>query len=147
MEDSDDQVEIMPEDFYSDAGEKIKFNWFCYELSLGLYDALTRKVGKKFAKFNIGDRAITDFSIYFAKSMKSIILEKLSGKIKTVYFSHKTIESFFPKISDRMVNAVLDVIAEVWDDQLGTCEVCPTRCISEKEVYCTMFDDGPYGKD
>jgi uncharacterized Fe-S radical SAM superfamily protein PflX len=79
--------------------------------------------------------------------MKKIILEKLSGKIETVYLSHKTIESFFTKISDRMVNAVLDVIAEVWDDQLGCCEVCPTRCISEKEVYCTMFDDSPLEKD
>ena len=35
---------------------------------------------------------------------------------------------------------ILDAIAEAWDEQLSVCEICPTRCVSEKDRYCTMFD-------
>lgn len=72
--------------------------------------------------------------------MKGIILQKLSGTINETYISFEIVESYFPNISDGLVNKVLDVISETWDKQLSFCEVCPTRCISEKDAYCTMFN-------
>ena len=76
--------------------------------------------------------------------MKGIILQKLSEKIEKVYFSYKMIDSYFPQLDDELVNEILEVISKVWDEQLEFCEICPTRCISEKDAYCTMFDEGPY---
>jgi len=135
---------IKPASFYSSEGEKIKLNWFCYELSMGIYDDMKEDLGKRLKKHKIGDEALAEFSIYVSKKMKDIILQKLSGRIEKVYFSYEMIESYFPNLNDRMVNKMLDVISKTWDTLLSVCETCPTRCISEKDAYCTMFNEGPY---
>lgn len=135
---------IKPTSFYSNETEKTKLNWFLYELSLGIYDDVQKNLGKKLKKYRIYDEALAKFSVYFSKSMKDVILQKLSGKIDAVYFSYKMIDSYFPNLSDRVANKMLDIISKAWDEQLGWCVGCPTRCISEKDSYCTIFDEVPY---
>lgn len=130
--------------FYSRESEKTKLNWFCYEIALSIELDIRRNLGKQLMKYKIDDKAIAEFSIYYSKVMKDIILQKLSGKIKTVIHSYEPIESYFPKLNDRMVNKMLDVIVKAWDEQLDVCVLCPNRCISEKDVYCTMFDNDHY---
>lgn len=76
--------------------------------------------------------------------MKDIVLQKLSGKIKTVIMSYEPIEFYFPMLNDRMVGKMLDVISKAWGEQLDVCVICPTRCLSEKEKYCPMFDNDFY---
>ena len=95
----------------------------------------------KLKKHKISDEALAEFSIYISKEMKDIILQKLSSRIEKVYFSYEMIESYFPNLSDKLVNKMLDAISKTWDTLLGFCEVCPSRCISEKDAYCTMFND------
>ena len=73
--------------------------------------------------------------------MQDVIFQKLAGGIETVYFSYEMRESFFPEISDKLENKMLDAISKPWDELLSVCETCPTRCISEKDAYCTMFDE------
>ena len=73
--------------------------------------------------------------------MKKIILQKLSGEIETVYFSYDLIEAYFPYLKDKMINKILDAIEEARSGLLDTCEICPTRCVTEKDEYCTMFDE------
>ena len=135
---------IKPASFYSSESDKIKLNWFCYELSIGIYDELKKDLGKKLRKYKIDDKAIAEFSIYASKKMKDVILQKLSGEIDMVSISYKMVDSYFPGLNDRLVNKMLSSISIAWDDQLSICETCPTRCISEKNAYCTMFDEGPY---
>jgi hypothetical protein len=135
---------IKPTSFYSSENEKIKLNWFCYELSMGIYDEIKESLGEQLKKYKIDDESLAEFSIYISKKMKEIILQKLSGRIEKVYFSYEMVESYFPNLSDRVVNKMLDAISKAWDELLSVCEICPTRCISEKDVYCTMFDGGPY---
>jgi uncharacterized Fe-S radical SAM superfamily protein PflX len=135
---------IKPTSFYSAEFEKTKLNWFCYELSMGIYDEIMKNLGKRLKKYKIDEKALAEFSIYTSKKMKGIILQKLSGRIEKVYFSYEMVESYFPNLSDKLVNKMLDAISKVWDEQLGFCEICPTRCISEKDAYCTMFDEGPF---
>ena len=130
-----------PTSFYSSESEKIKLNWFCYELSMGIYDEVNENLGKRLKKYKIDGNAIAEFSIYLSKKMKDIILQKLSDRIEKVYFSYEMVESYFPNLSDKLVNKMLDAISKAWDVQLGVCEICPTRCVSEKDAYCTMFDD------
>lgn len=135
---------IKPTLFYSNKTEKTKLSWFLYELSLGIYDEVHKNLGKQLKKYRIYDEALSKFSIYFSKNMKNIILQKLSGEIDAVYFSYEMIESYFPNLSDRVVNKILDIISKTWDEQLDFCVTCPTRCISEKDLYCTMFDEELY---
>ena len=132
---------IKPTSFYSNNREKIKLNWFCYELSLSFYDKLSENLGKRLKKYKIAEKAIADFSISMVKEMKEIILQQLSGRIEDVYFSYKMVEPHFPYLSDKLVNKIVVLFEEAWVEQLNVCAVCPTRCISEKDVYCTMFDD------
>jgi hypothetical protein len=35
---------IKPTSFYSSESEKVKLNWFCYELSLSIYDSMKKKM-------------------------------------------------------------------------------------------------------
>ncbi len=135
---------IKPTSFYSRESEKTKLNWFCYEIALSIELDIKRNLGKELMKYKIDDKAIAEFSIYYSKAMKEIILQKLNGKIKTVIHSYEPIESYFPKLNDRMVNKMLDVMVKAWEEQLDVCINCPTRCLSEKEKYCPMFDNDFY---
>ncbi len=131
---------ILPTLFYTVEAEKVKLNWFCYELALNLFDQINPDLGKKLKNYKIGPREIAGFSVYFAKEMKGIILQKLAGEIEHVHFNYQMVEAYFPKLDDRLVDKMLDAIAEIWDELLAGCAQCPTRCISEKDQYCTMFD-------
>jgi len=135
---------IKPTAFYFSESEKTKLNWFCYELSMGIYDEIRENLGNQLKKYKIDEKAIAGFSIYISKKMKDIILQKLSGKIDKVYFAYEMVESYFPELNDRLVNKMLDTISKAWDGLLSICETCPTRCISEKDAYCTMFDEEPF---
>jgi len=132
---------VKPNEFVCRESEKTKLNWFCYEISMAFYDEINKQLGRSLKKYRISDKDIADFSVYLSKSMKGIILKKLSGEIDNVYFSYERVESYFPKLNFRLVNKLLDVISKAWYEQLDFCVVCPTRCITEKDEYCTMFDN------
>jgi hypothetical protein len=135
---------IKPTSFYSRQREKTKLNWFLFELALSFESYISRHLGIKLIKYKIGEREIADFSIHLAREMKEIILQKLSGEIEEVYFSYEMVESYFPRIkSEQLIDEMLDVLASAWVFQLDACGSCPTRCITEKDSYCTMFDTGP----
>ena len=135
---------IKPNSFYSRESEKTKLNWFCYEIALSFELDIKRNLGKQLMKYKIDDKAIAEFSIYYSNVMKDIVLQKLSGKIKTVIMSYEPIEFYFPMLNDRMVGKMLDVISKAWEEQLDFCVLCPIRCLSEKEKYSPMFDNDFY---
>jgi len=135
---------IQSTSFYSSQKEKTKLNWFSYELSMAIYDEIKPNLRNILRRSPISDEDLASFSIYFAKKMQDVILQKLSGKIETVYFSPEMIDLYFPNLGDKLVNKMLDAISKAWDKLLGVCETCPTRCISEKDAYSTMFDDPLY---
>lgn len=132
---------ISPTSFYSSQEDKVKLNWFCYELSLSIYGDMKCKISSRLKKKKISDVALAEFSIFYAKKMKDEVLKQLSGEIEKVRISYEPIEEFFPNIGDEMVNKMTDVISYSWDHMLSFCEVCPNRCISEKDAFCTIFDD------
>lgn len=129
--------------FYSNRREKTKLNWFCYELAMAFYDNIQHAFEKELMECKINDESLAEFSVYLSKKMKGVILQKLAGKIENAYMSYEMVEEYFSNlndINDILVDKVLDIISKTWDEQLASCEVCPTRCISEKDAYCTMFD-------
>jgi hypothetical protein len=132
---------IKPTSFYSNEDEKTKFNWFCYELSMAIYDHMKSDIGSRLKRQKISDEALAEFSIYYSKGMKDVILQKLSRKIEAVCISYEPIESYFPNLNDSLINKMTDIVSDAWDEMLSFCEVCPNRCISEKDACCTMFDE------
>jgi hypothetical protein len=132
---------ISPTSFYSSESEKIKLNWFCYEFSMAIYDNMKKEIGSRLKRQKISDKALAEFSVYYSMEMKNMVLQKLSGKIKTVCISYEPIESYFPYLGAGMINKMTDIISDSWDEILSFCEICPNRCISEKDSYCALFDD------
>ncbi len=137
---------IQSTSFYSREDEKTKFNWFSYELSIEVYDAIKQNVGHLLKRARISDEELAAFSIFFSKKMQGIILEKLAGKIDTVYISPEMITIYFPEINDKLVNEMVNAILTAWDALLSVCGTCPNRCISEKDEYCIMFDNPFYSE-
>lgn len=136
---------IDPAWFCSGEREKTKLNWFCYELSIGIYDEVREDLGRRLGRMGVGDEAIASFSVQMSRALKEEVLLKLSGRVADVRVSHETVQTLLPRLDDRTVDRVLDAVLMAWDGQLGICEACPTRCISERNARCTMFDDGPFG--
>ena len=132
---------IKPTMFYSCKKEKVKFNWFCYELSMAIYDEITDGLEKMLNKNRITDRKLADFSVWISKKMKCLMLERLSGQRKDVGFSYEMVEHHFPNLGDDNVNEMLDSLCDAWSTLFESCVTCPTRCITERNVYCTMFDN------
>ncbi|MFH0836805.1 MAG: hypothetical protein V1870_01625 [Candidatus Aenigmatarchaeota archaeon] len=73
-----------------------------------------------------------------------MILKKLSNEIDNICFSYESVILYFPQLDDKLVDEILDIVLEAWDEHLSICEICPTRCISEKDEYADMFDDEDY---
>ncbi len=132
---------IKPTLFYSCESEKTKLNWFCYELSMGMYDNMKDNIGKKLKKYKISDEVLAEFSIYMSKKIRDVILEVISGKSGEMCFFYEVIEEYFPNFNDRMVNKMLDALSKAWDELRSFCKTCPVRCLSESDVYCAMFNN------
>ncbi|MCX6693447.1 MAG: hypothetical protein NT074_02695 [Methanomicrobiales archaeon] len=131
---------IQPTSFYSSKKEKTKFNWFCYELSMAIYDTTKKSNENLLKRYQIGNEDLALFSIYISKKMKDIILHRPDGKIEKVDISQEIIGSYFPDINEKLVKNLQDAIAQACDELLSFCKLCPNRCISQKDAYCTMFD-------
>lgn len=132
---------IKPTSFYSCESEKTKLNWFCYELSMGMYDNMKDDIGKELKKYKISDEVLAEFSIYMSKKIRDIVLEVISGKSGEMYFFYEGIEEYFPNFNDRMVNKMLDALSKAWDELRSFCKTCSIRCLSEGDVYCAMFNN------
>jgi len=58
---------VRPTSFYSNESEKIKLNWFCYELSMGIYDNIKKEIGSRLKKQKISDEGLAEFSVLLFK--------------------------------------------------------------------------------
>lgn len=76
--------------------------------------------------------------------MKKMVQKLQTKELRVSHVSYKMVESFFPKISTNLIDKTLDVLDEACDQLLLHCKTCPTSCLSDKNGFCTMFDEGPY---
>jgi len=132
---------VKPIAFYSNAAEKTKLNWFCYEYASEIISLVDPKLQKRLNRKGIADGRIVDFAVYFAKHMKAVGLRKLGGEFDRVPMNYQDIERFFPRLDDKIVDDLLTVVAKAWDSLLEICCSCPTRCISERDQLAPAFDD------
>ena len=73
-----------------------------------------------------------------------MVLKKLRNEIPTMQINYTEVEKAFPTLNDKAINILLDCTAKAWDNLLGICVSCPSACVSNKDDYCTMFDDKSY---
>ena len=55
---------IQPTSFYTVEAEKVKLNWFCYELALSVFDQIIRDLGKKLKKHKRRQRDRRFFGLF-----------------------------------------------------------------------------------
>jgi hypothetical protein len=131
---------INAEWFYENEEGKTKLNWFLYEVALEYQMHIKDTPELKAYRDSQGDQNIALFCTHFAKQMKKSILDMLSGKADAIIFDDKYISSFYPLIGKKQLDLLMDVMITAWDSHAYVCEACPTRCITERDEKCYLFD-------
>ncbi len=139
-----DYTKIQSSHFISGEADKIKFNWFAFELASEIASDIPVKLMKQLEKKGYKISGVNRSCIALAKSLQQTVLKQLSGEISTMRIDYTDIEKAFPGLNDKIIDALLTCTAQAWDTQLAGCSMCPTACISNKDEYCTMFNDEFY---
>jgi len=126
--------------FYTLNNEKIKFNWFCFEYALKLYDYM--KDSRKSRKWISGmsDLQLAQFCAYFSKRMKKSVDDRLAGLTDATECEEEYISDFCHTNTHCQNLAIAEEACVAWEMLLSVCVTCPTRCISERYMYCEFFD-------
>jgi hypothetical protein len=139
-----DNAKIQPNHFYSSRADKTKFNWFAFELACEIERAVPFRLKKRLAKNGYTQQTFNQSCIRLAVLLQGVALRKLSNEIPLMEISHAEVESAFPRLNDKIINQLLDGVANAWENLLCICVSCPCACVSNKEAYCPMFDDPSY---
>lgn len=131
---------VRPKAFCSGDAQKTKLNWFCYEYASEIVHFIDKGLRRRLSRKGVTDKRIVDFSVYFAKHMKVVAMQKLGGEFDRVPMNYQDIERLFPRLDDRLVDELLTVVAAAWKSLLEVCSACPTRCISERDQLTSAFD-------
>lgn len=131
---------IMASWFYTHEFEKIKFNWFCFEYALKLYDCV--KESKKLAKWKHGksDMEIANFCAYYSKRMKKSVEDRLANRTDATEGDEEYVSDYYHTNTSRQNISIIAVAGEAWEQLLSVCVTCPTRCLSERFFRCEFFD-------
>jgi hypothetical protein len=126
--------------FYTYEFEKVKFNWFCFEFALKLYDNI--KVSKQLKKWilNVNDIEIANFCAYFAKRMKKSVEDRLAGITDVTEADEEYLTDYYHTNTPKQNAVILRIIEKAWEQLLSVCVTCPTRCLSERHARCEFFD-------
>ena len=132
---------IQAEWFYGNEEGKTKLNWFLYEVALEYQMFIKDTPELKAYRKSHGDRNIALFCAHYAKQMKQSVFERLAGKTDATICYEEYITDFYPEMKEDQICLLMEVAEKAWDSHLSVCESCPTRCISEKDEKCFLFDD------
>jgi len=131
---------IKAEWFYETEEGKTKLNWFLYETALEYQMYINNTPALEAFRVSHGDRNIALFCTHFSKQMKGSVLERLEGDTDALIFYYEYITDFYPGLEQTQADLLMDVAEMAWDSHLSVCEACPTRCVSDKDGKCYMFD-------
>ena len=135
---------IKKEWFFEGKNAKTKMNWFLYEVVLEYQSFIMRsKALWRYRKAH-SETEIAQFCAYYAKRMKKSVLEQLAGMTEATEIEEEYVSDYYPKNSTRLNGLLLETACAAWDSLLSVCETCPTRCLSEKERICELFDSDLY---
>ncbi|MES9858694.1 MAG: hypothetical protein ABW166_19120 [Sedimenticola sp.] len=135
---------INPENFYSNQDEKTKFNWFAFELACEIDQAVPYKLKKYLSKRGYTKETFNKSCVKLANLLQGIVLRKLNNEIPDMQLNYTEVEKAFPKLNDKTINDLLTCTENAWENLLKICVSCPSACVSNKDDYCSMFDDDSY---
>ncbi len=82
--------------------------------------------------------------VKLANLLQGIVLRKLNNEIPDMQLNYTEVEKAFPKLNDKTINDLLTCTENAWENLLKICVSCPSACVSNKDDYCSMFDDDSY---
>ena len=128
--------------FYRSESGKSKFNWFCYEYACSLFEHIKDSRKKALVKWRSqrSDEQIAEFCAYFSKRMRQSINYQLAGATKETEFDDAYVTDYCHTNTQREDEAIIEAACDAWEELLGTCSICPCRCISERYAQCGFFD-------
>jgi len=128
--------------FYIHESEKTKLNWFLYEFACTLYVHMSSSKNSVLQRWKSkrSNKQLAEFCAYFSKRMKQSIYDRLDGLTVATVGKEDYIFDLCHTNTAAENGAILDVVESSWDELLAICEICPARCISERDEYCTLFD-------
>ena len=135
---------VSPAHFFTSDADKIKINWFLFEFAAEIKSHIGKPLKKRLEKAGVTEEALAGFCIHYSKTMKYQILQQVAGRQSHINLSHLPINEYCPSLSDKLVDDLLSAAGAEWNDLTDMCVACPTRCISEKDRVCDMFDDPDY---
>jgi predicted CxxxxCH...CXXCH cytochrome family protein len=128
--------------FYLAENEKNKKNWFLYEFALKYFDYLKASRNESVAKWvaSQSEEQLAEYCAYFAKRMRNNTARHhyrdLGGDIADDEYNRD-----YCHFNTQADNEALAEVAEAaWLDLLDSCSTCPTNCLNEGLMPCTMFD-------
>lgn len=132
---------IQMEWFYHIYGNKTKLNWLLLETALECYFRIRDSAALTDYRKQYDDLQIAQFCTYYARRMKSSLLNCLRGQRKSVIHYRDYVDDFYPHHDDQMNCAIEDAAVEAWTHMLSACENCPQGCPYDYEAETTLFDD------
>ena len=137
-----DDTPIKSNWFYIHESEKVKLNWFLYEFACTLYVHIRGDKSEDLQRWKAkrSNKQLAEFCAYFSKRMRQSIYDRLEGRTVVTVGNEDYVFDYCHTNEPVETGAILDVVESAWDELLSICEICPARCISEREEYCTFFD-------
>ena len=137
-----DDIPVKSNWFYIHESERTKLAWFLYEYACTLYvhmkgsssEVLQRWISKR------SNKQLAEFCAYLSKRVKQSVYDILDELLVVTVGKEDYIFDLCHTNTAAEIGAIHDVMESSWDELLAVCEICPTRCISERDEYCTLFD-------
>ena len=152
MKSFDKKMKIKSSDICLNEAEKTKGNWFIYEFSNSLYDALSEYIEDEDEDYDeilissvLSEKILKLFSVSVAKKTLDILRHWKDEKDKELKISSDLVKGLLNKEgSTEVINRLTKFITNNLQHLLEICQGCPAQCIHDLNGKCYMFDSGPY---
>lgn len=152
MKSFDKNMKIKSSDICLNEAEKTKGNWFIYEFSNSLYDALSEYIEDEDEDYDeilissvLSEKILKLFSVSVAKKTLDILRHWKDEKDKELKISSDLVKGLLNKEgSTEVINRLTKFITNNLQHLLEICQGCPAQCIHDLNGKCYMFDSGPY---
>jgi len=128
--------------FYTGESEKIKLNWFLFELACKLYEHIESSQNKAIRKWlaQRSEEQTAEFCAYFSKRVRQSVLAFLEGPEEAIKMPEYFVSDYCHANTRREYKAILDIASAAWTGLLQSCNACTCNCIDERYMRCEFFD-------
>ena len=128
--------------FHKEDNEKIKLNWFLYEYACVFFELLHEDRTKRIAgwKARLTDEQLAEFCAYYAKRMKRSLVDFLEHETGTIKVYDEYLGDYCHANTRRENGVITKLGSAAWDKMMGSCAVCPDKCLEEPGGHCGFFD-------